>query len=137
MAISIINNIPSLVAQNQLSITQSNLQKTLFQLASGLRINSGAELNAKAGGEVARRLADLYDVARGKILEANIKSNKEIIERLSAVLCPVREAGHMVDQKSGQPSEAGATLESAQPSADSANSAKPHPGLRQLQWSAS
>jgi flagellin len=43
MAISILNNIPSLVAQNQLSITQSNLQKTLFQLSSGSRINSGAD----------------------------------------------------------------------------------------------
>src|SRR5450631_4281668 len=43
MAISILNNIPSLVAQNQLSITQGNLQKTLFQLSSGSRINSGAD----------------------------------------------------------------------------------------------
>jgi len=43
MAISILNNIPSLVAQNQLSITGANLQKTLFQLSSGSRINSGAD----------------------------------------------------------------------------------------------
>src|SRR6201993_4317552 len=43
MAISILNNIPSLVAQNQLSITQGNLQKTLFQLSSGSRINTGAD----------------------------------------------------------------------------------------------
>jgi flagellin len=41
MAISILNNIPSLAAQNQLSITQANLQKTLEQLSSGSRINSG------------------------------------------------------------------------------------------------
>ena len=31
MAISILNNIASLAAQNQLQITQQNLQKTLFQ----------------------------------------------------------------------------------------------------------
>ena len=43
MALSILNNIPSLMAQNQLSITGSNLQKTLFRLASGSRINSGAD----------------------------------------------------------------------------------------------
>jgi flagellin len=43
MAISILNNIASLAAQNQLQITQSNLQKTLFQLSSGSRINSGAD----------------------------------------------------------------------------------------------
>src|SRR5437763_1710953 len=38
-----LNNIPSLAAQNQLSITQTNLQKTLEQLSSGSRINSGAD----------------------------------------------------------------------------------------------
>jgi len=43
MSLSILNNIPSIVAQNQLSITNSNLQKTLFRLSSGSRINSGAD----------------------------------------------------------------------------------------------
>ncbi len=43
MALSILNNIPSLAAQNQLSITGSQLQKTLFRLSSGSRINSGAD----------------------------------------------------------------------------------------------
>src|SRR6201989_2267827 len=43
MAISILNNIPSLAAQNQLSITQMSLQRTLFRLSSGSRINSGAD----------------------------------------------------------------------------------------------
>src|SRR5438309_8490577 len=43
MALSILNNIPSLAAQNQLAITGSNLQRTLFRLSSGSRINSGAD----------------------------------------------------------------------------------------------
>jgi flagellin len=43
MALSILNNIPSLVAQNNLNITNQNLQKTLFRLSSGSRINSGAD----------------------------------------------------------------------------------------------
>ena len=43
MALSILNNIPSLAAQNNLSITGSGLQKTLFRLSSGSRINSGAD----------------------------------------------------------------------------------------------
>ena len=43
MAISILNNIPSLAAENQLSITQANLQTTLEQLSSGSRINTGAD----------------------------------------------------------------------------------------------
>src|SRR5690349_11766901 len=43
MALSILNNIPSLAAQNQLAITGANLQKTLFRLSSGSRINTGAD----------------------------------------------------------------------------------------------
>ena len=43
MALSILNNIPSLAAQNQLAITGSELQRTLFRLSSGSRINSGAD----------------------------------------------------------------------------------------------
>src|SRR5215813_2299499 len=43
MSLSILNNIPSLAAQNNLTITQGSLQKTLFRLSSGSRINTGAD----------------------------------------------------------------------------------------------
>src|SRR5208282_5249046 len=43
MALSILSNIPSLEAQNQLAMTNANLQNTLFQLSSGSKINSGAD----------------------------------------------------------------------------------------------
>src|SRR6185312_10908120 len=43
MALSILNNIASLAAENQLAITNSNLQSTLYQLSSGSRINTGAD----------------------------------------------------------------------------------------------
>ncbi|HUN60846.1 MAG TPA: flagellin [Candidatus Sulfotelmatobacter sp.] len=43
MAISLLNNIAALEAQNQLQNTQNNLQNTLYQLSSGSRINSGAD----------------------------------------------------------------------------------------------
>src|SRR5690349_23114372 len=43
MSLSILNNIPSLAAQNNLTITQGGLQKTLFRLSSGSRINTGAD----------------------------------------------------------------------------------------------
>jgi flagellin len=43
MSISILNNISSLVAENAVSNTQTNLQTTLQQLATGLQINSGAD----------------------------------------------------------------------------------------------
>jgi len=40
---SVLNNISSLVAENQLNSTQTNLQNTLTQLSSGSRINTGAD----------------------------------------------------------------------------------------------
>lgn len=43
MALSILNNIASLAAQNQLGITNNNLKTALFQLSSGSRINTGAD----------------------------------------------------------------------------------------------
>jgi len=43
MALSILNNIPALVASNQLAVTGMQLQRTLFRMASGSRINSGAD----------------------------------------------------------------------------------------------
>jgi len=43
MALSILNNIASIAAQNQLSITNANLNTSLLQLSSGSRINSGAD----------------------------------------------------------------------------------------------
>jgi len=41
--LSILNNITAITAENQLNMTNAQLQKTLQQLASGSRINSGAD----------------------------------------------------------------------------------------------
>jgi flagellin len=41
--LSVLNNISAIMAENQLSVTQANLQNTLTQLASGQRINSGSD----------------------------------------------------------------------------------------------
>ncbi len=43
MAISILYNIPSLAAENQLNVTNTGLQSTLYRLSTGSRINSGAD----------------------------------------------------------------------------------------------
>jgi flagellin len=43
MSIQVINNISSLVAENAVSHTQTNLNNTLQQLSTGLKINSGAD----------------------------------------------------------------------------------------------
>jgi flagellin len=41
--LSILNSISSLTAENAISATQSDLQKTLTELSTGLKINSGAD----------------------------------------------------------------------------------------------
>src|SRR5271167_3445493 len=43
MALTILNNIAALAAENQLNVTSNNLDSTLEQLSSGSRINSGAD----------------------------------------------------------------------------------------------
>jgi flagellin len=43
MAITVLNNISSLQSQNALASTQASLQKTLNQLSTGMKINSGAD----------------------------------------------------------------------------------------------
>jgi flagellin len=43
MSISVLNNVSSLIAENAVSNTQASLQKTLQQLSTGLKINSGAD----------------------------------------------------------------------------------------------
>ena len=46
MSLTILNSISALSAENSLTNTQANLQKTLTQLSTGLRINTGADDSA-------------------------------------------------------------------------------------------
>ena len=46
MSLSILNNISALTAENSLTNTQMGLQKTLTQLSTGLKINSGSDDSA-------------------------------------------------------------------------------------------
>jgi len=46
MTLSILNNVSDLTAENALSNTQMNLQKSLTQLSTGMRINSGSDDSA-------------------------------------------------------------------------------------------
>jgi flagellin len=43
MSLGVLNNISAIYAQNSLTLTQASLSKTLQQLSSGSRINSGAD----------------------------------------------------------------------------------------------
>jgi flagellin len=43
VSLTILNNVASLTAENSLALTSTNLQKSLQQLSTGLKINSGAD----------------------------------------------------------------------------------------------
>ena len=55
MALSILNNLSALTAENNLNTTQASLQKTLTELSSGSKINSGSD--DAAGLSIANGLA--------------------------------------------------------------------------------
>ena len=92
MALSILNNITSLVAQNQLNVTQSSLQKTLLQLSSGsnlfcaddaagLAIADGLNANVTALTQLARNATDgvsLLQVADGAMSQVTTLLNRAV-----------------------------------------------------------
>ena len=92
-------------------------------------------LNMEVGGEVAKRLSDLYDVARGKILEANIKVSKEIIERLSGVLSSMRDAWKVVEEKNVSQPGMQNSQEAPRMVPTSTAPAQQDEAVPQLQWS--
>jgi len=69
MAFSILNNISSLEAQNNLAETQASLQTTLFRLSSGSRLNTGAD--DPAGLQIADQLHANVVALQQSALNAN------------------------------------------------------------------
>ncbi len=93
MSLSILNNISSLAAQNQLSVNGSSLQKTLMALSSGSRINSGADdaaglaiadglhANVTALSQSARNATDglgMLQVADGSLAQVTALLNRAV-----------------------------------------------------------
>jgi len=78
MAISILNNIASLAAQNRLPIAQANLTNTLEQLSSGSRINSGSD--------------DAAGLATSNGLQANIAALTQSGQQASSSFGPFQVA---------------------------------------------
>jgi flagellin len=67
--LSILTNIPSLMAENALDVTQQSLNKTLEELSSGSRINSGAD--DPAGLAIANGLSANISALQQSIANAN------------------------------------------------------------------
>ena len=67
--LSLLSNIPSLMAENSLDVTQGNLNKTLEELSSGSRINSGAD--DPAGLAIANGLSANITALQQSVANAN------------------------------------------------------------------
>jgi flagellar protein FliS len=117
---------------------KGNIEGRTLELNYTLTLISELErsLNFEAGGEVAKRLATFYEVARLKILEANIKSSKDTIARLSGVLTSIRNAWQVVEQKTGGHPGMNPAGQSAPSERASTPSAPQEDAGPQFQWSA-
>lgn len=93
MALSILNNIPSMAAQHELDLTSTGLQRTLFRLSSGSRINTGADdaaglaiadglkVNITALSQSARNANDgvgMLQVADGALAQVTLLLNRAV-----------------------------------------------------------
>ncbi|HEX4075540.1 MAG TPA: flagellar export chaperone FliS [Candidatus Acidoferrales bacterium] len=77
----------------------------LFAAIAELR----SSLDYERGGEVARRLGRFYQMARGEVLEANMRVNRAVFEKYSHLFAELREAWRKVESETAG---AGAAAES-------------------------
>lgn len=61
-------------------------------------------LNFERGGEVAQQLLRFYEVMRARLLEASIKSSREIVDEVLREFCEQREAWRKVEAAETHPS---------------------------------
>ena len=67
-----------------------------------------ATLNFEQGGEVAKNLSHFYNLARTKILDANLTKNSKALEELVREFLQVAAAWQELDRRANQMSHAGA-----------------------------
>ncbi len=110
------------------ALAAGDVQGRVFELNHALTVIAELHgvLDYDRGGEAAKRFERFYEVTRGLILEANLHSSAESLERLIALYSPVRQAWKTVDYQlpSGEPRQAQPSTAPHQhdPSADLAES---------------
>lgn len=70
----------------------SSISKAINLIDDGLK----ASLNIEAGGELAERLAALYDYMTQRLLFANLKNNIAALDEVSELLGSLREAWSLI-----------------------------------------
>jgi flagellar protein FliS len=92
------------------AVAAGNIETRVFELNHALTVigELNGVLDYQKGGEAATRFQNFYEVTRGLILEANLRSSQESLDRLIALYSPVRQAWGKIDGlvPSGQPRQA-------------------------------
>jgi flagellar protein FliS len=87
----------------KLSIEESNIMNANNYIIKVQDIISElmASLDVKKGGEIASNLYSLYDYMLTKLLEANLKKNKEAVEEVQALLEELRDSWKVALKNTG------------------------------------
>lgn len=78
-----------------ISVEQQNMANKGLHIAKAIEIISNglkASLDMNAGGEIAERLATLYDYMNSRLLYANIHSSVPALQEVSKLLTELKEA---------------------------------------------
>lgn len=86
------------IRKNEIAAKGEMISKAIMIIDHGLK----ASLDIKAGGELAERLAQLYDYMTHRLLEANIQNNLEIVEEVSQLLTELHDAWAAIKKPTAQ-----------------------------------
>ena len=81
---------------NDIAKKGQSISKAIEIIVNGLKVS----LDMDAGGELAQRLAALYDYMADRLLYANLHSNRAAMDEVSGLLRDLRDAWASIDGKS-------------------------------------
>lgn len=87
-ALLAINSASISMANGDIASKGSSITKAIEIITYGLK----ASLDAEAGGDLATRLAALYDYMCERLFFANVNNNEAVMNEVSALLTELREA---------------------------------------------
>lgn len=84
--------------ERQIAAKGQSISKAILIIENGLK----ASLDVKAGGELAERLAALYDYMRDRLLRANLHNRPELIDEVSRLLSELHGAWQQISPSAAQ-----------------------------------
>ena len=71
----------------QIPVKGEKISKAIEIITNGLKVS----LDMNAGGELAERLAALYDYMADRLLYANLHNNRAALDEVNSLLCSLRD----------------------------------------------